>query len=66
MLCIGDGVITDVLGAEQQGLDCLFIARGIHGEKAMGTDGTLDSARAGALLTEEGTTARYAALELAW
>lgn len=66
VLCIGDGVITDVLGAEQQGLDCLFIARGIHGEKAMGTDGTLDPARAGALLAEEGTTARYAALELAW
>ena len=66
VLCIGDGVITDVLGAEQQGLDCLFIAQGIHGDAARGPDGTLDPARAGDLLVAEGTAARYAALDLAW
>src|SRR5690606_3268614 len=31
VLCIGDGVVTDVLGANRQALDCLFIAQGIHG-----------------------------------
>ncbi|WP_298123192.1 TIGR01459 family HAD-type hydrolase [Brevundimonas sp.] len=65
VLCIGDGVTTDVLGAERQGLDCLFIAAGIH-EAAAAADGGLDPARARALLNAEGTSARYAALELTW
>ena len=38
----GDGVVTDVVGANAQGLDCLFIAAGIHGE-ALWTDGKLDA-----------------------
>ena len=66
ILCIGDGVITDVMGANRQGLDCLFIAQGIHGDQARGPDGALDPARAADLLKAETTYARYAALELAW
>lgn len=66
VLCIGDGVITDVLGAANQKLDCLFIAQGIHGDKARGTDGQLDPALAGRLLEVENVSARYAALDLAW
>ena len=66
VLCIGDGVITEVRGANQQALDCLFIAQGIHGDAARGDDGRLDPARAGALLKAETTFARYAALDLVW
>ena len=66
VLCIGDGVITDVLGANQQALDCLFFAQGIHGDAAKGDDGRLDPERAGALLKAETTYARYAALDLVW
>ncbi|ALJ08077.1 TIGR01459 family HAD-type hydrolase [Brevundimonas sp. DS20] len=66
VLCIGDGVVTDVMGANAQGLDCLFIAQGIHGDQARGEDGRLDPARAGELLKAETTYARYAALELTW
>ncbi|MNQ65530.1 hypothetical protein D3C85_799880 [compost metagenome] len=66
VLCIGDGVVTDVLGAAEQALDCLFIAQGIHGDAAKGPDGALDPALAGELLRAETTFARYAALELAW
>ena len=66
VLCIGDGVVTDVLGANRQGLDCLFIAQGIHGDAARGADGSLDPARAGDLLQAEGAEARYAALDLTW
>ncbi|MGO4408666.1 MULTISPECIES: TIGR01459 family HAD-type hydrolase [unclassified Brevundimonas] len=66
VLCIGDGVVTDVLGAAEQALDCLFIAQGIHGDAAKAADGTLDPARAAELLRAETTFARYAALELAW
>ncbi len=66
VLCIGDGVITDVLGAAQQALDCLFIAQGIHGDAARGEDGRIDPARAADLLKAETTYARYAALDLTW
>lgn len=66
LLCVGDGVITDVKGANDQGLDCLFIAAGIHGDQARGTDGRVDAAVATALLEAEGTYARYASLDLAW
>lgn len=66
VLCIGDGVVTDVLGADRQALDCLFIAQGIHGDAARGPDGRLDPVRAGELLKAETTYARYAMLDLAW
>lgn len=66
VLCIGDGVVTDVLGANDQGLDCLFIAQGIHGDAAKGRDGTLEPDQAGRLLRAEGAHARYATLELKW
>lgn len=66
VLCIGDGVVTDVMGANAQGLDCLFIAQGIHGDQAKGEGGSLDPARAAELLKAETTYARYAALELTW
>jgi HAD superfamily hydrolase (TIGR01459 family) len=66
VLCIGDGVVTDVLGANRQALDCLFIAQGIHGDAARGPDGRLDPARAADLLNAETTYARYAMLDLTW
>lgn len=66
VLCIGDGVVTDVLGANRQALDCLFIAQGIHGQKARGADGRLDPALAADLLKAETTYARYAMLDLVW
>lgn len=66
VLCIGDGVVTDVLGANAQALDCLFIAQGIHGDAARGSDGALEPERAAELLKAEKAHARYAALELRW
>lgn len=66
VLCIGDGVVTDVLGANRQALDCLFIAQGIHGDAARGPDGLIDPVRAADLLTAEDARARYAALDLRW
>jgi len=65
VLCIGDGVITDVKGAGDQGLDCLFIARGIHGDAAM-RDGRLDAALVEGLLAEEDVSAKYAMSDLVW
>lgn len=64
ILAIGDGVPTDVRGANVQGLDALFIAGGMHGEALM-TEGALDPAKAADALASEGATARYVMAELA-
>ncbi|HUH24208.1 MAG TPA: HAD hydrolase-like protein [Brevundimonas sp.] len=66
VLCIGDGVITDVLGAARQALDCLFIAQGIHGDAARADHGGIDPERAAGLLKAETTYARWAMLDLVW
>lgn len=58
ILCIGDGVVTDVVGANAQGLDCLFVAAGIHGE-TLWTSGALDPAKVDAALAAEDARATY-------
>ena len=55
VLAIGDGVGTDVLGANRQGLDCLFITGGIHGGQA-----------ADQVLAQAGAHAAYAMPGLCW
>ncbi|CAN5596873.1 TIGR01459 family HAD-type hydrolase [soil metagenome] len=66
VLCIGDGVITDVKGAHDQQLACLFIAKGIHGEAAIGADGQLDPAKVAGLLAAENLGATHAMGDLVW
>jgi ribonucleotide monophosphatase NagD (HAD superfamily) len=65
VLCIGDGIVTDVKGASDQGLDCLFIANGIHGAEAV-RDGRVDPILAAGMLAREGLHAAYAMNELRW
>lgn len=64
ILCIGDGVVTDIAGANAQGLDSLFIAAGIHGE-TLWTNGKLDPAKVDIALAEENVRATYAMAALA-
>ncbi|HWA59750.1 MAG TPA: TIGR01459 family HAD-type hydrolase [Caulobacteraceae bacterium] len=66
VLCIGDGVVTDVKGAVDHRLDILFIAAGIHGDAARGPDGRFDPAKVQALLEPEKLTATFATGELDW
>jgi HAD superfamily hydrolase (TIGR01459 family) len=66
VLCVGDGVATDVKGAADQGLDCLFIAAGIHGAEAMAANGRLDPALVRALLARDGAAAAWAMADLVW
>jgi HAD superfamily hydrolase (TIGR01459 family) len=66
VLAIGDGVGTDVAGANAQGLDVLFIAAGIHSAEARGPDGQLDLAAVERLLGAAGAHAAYAMSDLAW
>jgi HAD superfamily hydrolase (TIGR01459 family) len=64
ILCIGDGVGTDIAGASAQKLDSLFIASGMHGE-ALQTGGVLDPVKVEAALAAEGVSAKYAMTALA-
>jgi HAD superfamily hydrolase (TIGR01459 family) len=65
VLCIGDGLPTDIRGANAQDLDVLFIANGIHGAEAVGPEG-LQPAVVSDLLRQEGLHARWAMRDLVW
>jgi HAD superfamily hydrolase (TIGR01459 family) len=66
VLAIGDGIATDLAGAADQGLDALFIARGIHAAEALSEAGALDASRLASLLAREGGRARFAMPDLVW
>jgi HAD superfamily hydrolase (TIGR01459 family) len=65
-LAIGDGLPTDVKGAQDHGLDCLFVAGGIHGLEVAGADGRMDPAKVAGLLGNAGLNAAYATTTLTW
>jgi HAD superfamily hydrolase (TIGR01459 family) len=65
VLCVGDGLPTDIRGANAQALDALFVAAGIHRAETVGPDG-LNGVVVADLLRQEGLTARYAMTELVW
>lgn len=65
ILAIGDGPRTDVRGAMDFGLDCLFVAGGIH-QDALTRDGGLDPAALERVLRENGVAPQYATRELEW
>lgn len=66
VLAIGDGIPTDVKGANAQGLDVLFVASGIHGKEASDHEGRLDPERVEALLRLGEASARWATADLLW
>ncbi len=67
LLAIGDGLRTDVEGANGQGLDVLFTAAsGVHGRDVLDADGALSIGRTQALLDTVGAHATYVMAELAW
>ncbi|HEY8615673.1 TIGR01459 family HAD-type hydrolase [Phenylobacterium sp.] len=65
VLCIGDGLGTDIRGANAQKLDVLFIANGIHGEESV-QNGRLQPKVVEHLLAVEGLSARWAMADLVW
>lgn len=65
ILAIGDGMRTDVKGAEENGVDCMFVASGIH-QNALTEMGGLDMAHLQADLAHEKTRVRFAAPGLVW
>jgi HAD superfamily hydrolase (TIGR01459 family) len=60
-LVIGDGLETDILGANRMGLDCLFVAGGIHGAELQQGASTLS-----ALFQEKGVSATATMASLSW
>jgi HAD superfamily hydrolase (TIGR01459 family) len=62
MLAIGDGLHTDVKGANAAGIDALFIADGIHGEEI----GAVTSEHMAELFAKAGVHARAAMRALVW
>lgn len=65
VLCIGDGLPTDIRGANARDLDVLFVASGIHGAETIGPDG-LNAPAVADLLHQAGLTANYAIADLVW
>ena len=66
VLAIGDGVQTDMAGANEQGLDALFIATGVNGHLMYGANKTPDIVAIERLLNDGGASARFAMADLAW
>jgi HAD superfamily hydrolase (TIGR01459 family) len=63
-LAIGDGILTDVKGAVDQGIDLLFITGGIHAREYAGAGGP-DAARLDAFFGQHGYAPVAAATRLA-
>ena len=57
ILMIGDNLFTDVLGAQREGIDCLFIQDRLYGKTAK---------EFRAICEKNGLSARYQLSELAW
>jgi HAD superfamily hydrolase (TIGR01459 family) len=66
ILAIGDGMPTDVAGANAQGLPLMFVASGIHTADTLDASGAIDPARLAALFAREDARADYAMADLAW
>jgi HAD superfamily hydrolase (TIGR01459 family) len=65
VLCIGDGLPTDIRGANARNLDVLFVASGIHGGETIGPDG-LNLPAVADLMRQDGLSATYAIADLVW
>ncbi len=66
ILCIGDGLSTDVTGANRQDLDALFIAGGVHAADVSGPGGALDASALATALAAKTLHAAYALAALVW
>jgi HAD superfamily hydrolase (TIGR01459 family) len=64
-LVVGDGLPTDITGANRHGFDALFITDGIHADE-VGVRGTPDPARVAERLAAERLVAAHVATRLSW
>lgn len=67
IIMIGDGLKTDITGAQKAGIDALLIAGGIHGkELGLREDKPLDGARVARVLAELDLSAKAVMPQLLW
>jgi len=66
VLAIGDGVQTDLAGANEQGLDALFVAAGINGDLILGPKEAPNIAAIDSILRDGAVSARFVIADLAW
>lgn len=66
ILAIGDGFETDILGANREGLDVVYVADGIFSEESKNASGTLDPDKVASLLRKYDVHAAYAMEGLRW
>ena len=66
VLAIGDGVQTDLAGANAHELDALFIAAGVNEGNMLSSGKELDISSIDKLLAIESVSARFAMANLAW
>ncbi len=64
VLVIGDGIATDLRGANRSGMPCLFVATGLNGTALLDADGRPDLDRVRAALTAAGTHAEFVTAHL--
>lgn len=60
VLAVGDGVATDVLGAEQMGIDCVFVTGGLAAAEVGDTADAPDPTRLAQYLVSHGRDPAYA------
>jgi ribonucleotide monophosphatase NagD (HAD superfamily) len=65
VLAIGDSVRTDLMGAMNFGLDCMFVTSGIHAEE-YGSREAPDLAALNAMFAAAGVKPRGVMRELLW
>jgi ribonucleotide monophosphatase NagD (HAD superfamily) len=67
VLCVGDGLLTDIAGANAAGIDCALIPGGVHGEAHGLHMGEMpDPARLAALLEGHEARPTWAIPSLRW
>lgn len=65
VLAIGDSIRTDLRGASNLGIDCLFVTSGIHAEE-LGEREKPDMSTLGRMFSEAGLKAKAVTRRLAW
>ena len=66
VLAVGDGLQTDILGANRHDIDVVFVAHGIFSKEARNAAGVLDMEKLNALLAQHDVHAHAAMDQLKW
>lgn len=66
VLAVGDAIRTDVMGAATVGVDCLFMADGIHGHLLLDDARSLEAGKLSRFLDGQAVRPRYAMTRLVW